>query len=355
MFDDKNYEAIMQDMMKEFGAGVRTDEGSLAFNACCKIAQKLEDVYGHMDMINDNLLPDRQDIDHLIRYASERGIEYEYATAAIVRAVFQQEINIGERFTCNDFTYEVIEKICDFEYKLRCDDEGTEANGSLGALLPIEYINDYKGGEIVEILSLGTDDEDEEVFRARVIDSFKYTAFSGNKADYRLFVDAIDGVGGCKPKRREAGSAWVNITVIDKDYVVPSAELINTVQTAVDPEQSHGEGDGMAPICHNVLIVPVEAVDVSVTTNITFDTGYSVDTSKSLIEAAINEYIISLRKNWESYELDDTIVRISQIENRILAVEGVLDVTDTTLNNIDENLVLSYEKTPFLKEVIINV
>lgn len=53
-----------------------------------------------MDEINDNLLPDTQDDSHLIEYGRERGLEYKYATCPVVRGVFQQEIEIGERFYC---------------------------------------------------------------------------------------------------------------------------------------------------------------------------------------------------------------------------------------------------------------
>ena len=33
MFDDRLFDNIMQEMMETFGAEVRTDEGSLAYNA----------------------------------------------------------------------------------------------------------------------------------------------------------------------------------------------------------------------------------------------------------------------------------------------------------------------------------
>ena len=109
MFDDRLFDVIMGEMMETFGANVRTDEGSLAYNACCKIAEKLEEVYGDMSDINDNLLVDTMDLAHMISYASERGLEYRYATNPVVKAVFNQEIEIGERFFCNDYVYEVID------------------------------------------------------------------------------------------------------------------------------------------------------------------------------------------------------------------------------------------------------
>lgn len=355
MFDDRLFDVIMDEMMSEFGQDVRTDEGSLAYNACAKIAEKLEEVYGDMDEINDNIIPSTQDDQHLIEYGSERGIDYKYATHPIVRGVFSQAIEIGERLTCNDYTYEVTELITGYEYQLTCETEGVEANTNFGELEPVDYIDEYLGGRITELLVAGTDDEDIEEYRKKVISTFQSTAFGGNKADYRNYINNIDGVGGCKPKRRSADSPWINVTIISSDYGVPSSELINTIQTLVDPEQNHGEGDGMAPICHNVLISAVGTESVNVTTNITFDTGYSTATSQGVIEEAIAGYLLELRKTWESRDLEDTVVRISQIESKIVSVEGVLDVNGTQINNSTDNMILDYTVIPLLGGVTINV
>ena len=55
MFEDRTAENILDEMLTGFGAGVRTDEGSLAFNACAKIAEKLEEAYADMEDIFDNI------------------------------------------------------------------------------------------------------------------------------------------------------------------------------------------------------------------------------------------------------------------------------------------------------------
>lgn len=352
MFDDRLFDTIMEEMMSAFGADVRTDEGSLAYNACARIAEKLEEVYGDMSELSDNLLVDTMDITHLIAYAAERGISYRYATAPVAKGVFSQDIEIGERFTCNDYTYQITEKIEDYVYKLICETEGTEANANTGALEPIDFVDDYQGGNITETLVSGTEDEDEEEFRKKLIESFQSTAFGGNKADYRKYVNGISGVGGCKPKRRTEDSPIIEITVIDSDYGVPSTEFIKELQDKIDPAENSGEGDGMVPICHIVEVKAVESEEVNVATKISFDTGYSAETSKSQIETAVNEYLLELCKSWQASEFEDMVVRISQIEARILTVDGVLDVSDTTINDTG-NLTLSYEKIPILGGVTI--
>jgi uncharacterized phage protein gp47/JayE len=220
----------------------------------------------------------------------------------------------------------------------------------------VDYIDGYDDDvEISSIEVLGTDDEDEEVFRERVIKSFNSKAFGGNKADYRNFIDEITGVGGCKPMRREAGSGDINIYLIDSSYGVPSGALVNTVQQAVDPTESSGEGEGMAPICHKVSIIPVVADTLPIRTTITFTSGNDATSARNLIVQAIERYFASLRAQWESNDTSDTVVRISQIESAILSLDCVVDVTDTRIKNVASNYTMSYTKIPILGEVSINV
>ena len=265
-----------------------------------------------------------------------------------MRGVFNQDIELGERFFCGDYVYEILEKISDFQYKMICETVGVDANTNFGELEPVDYVEDYQGGSIEEVLVLGTDDEDIEEYRTKVIDTFKSTAFGGNKADYRKFVDAMDGVGGCKPIRREDESPWINIYVINSECGKPSEELIKSIQDMVDPEQSHGEGDGMAPICHSVMIQAVEERIIDIEMNITFDTGYSAETSSEQIKEKIEDYLFGLRKLWESQEKEETIVRIRQVESRVLTVDGIMDVTNTKLNGSEENVVIDFKSIPKL-------
>lgn len=351
MFEDRLYENIMEEMMDGFGADVRTDEGSLAYNACARQALKLAEVYAAMEDIFDNMLPDKMELEYLIRYALERGISYNYATPPVVKGVFQQEIELGEILTCGNYDYEVTEHIEGYTYKLTCTTAGVEANTNFGELEPADYIDEYQGGSITELLEAGTPDEDKEVFRERVMATFQNKAFGGNKAHYRNYINSLSGIGACKPKRREEGSSYIYVYVQSTDYNVPSNEIVAKVQELVDPEQSHGEGDGMAPICHNVIVKPVTSVPVTVTTEITWEVGYSMETSRSQVEKVIEEYLLTLRKGWEALESDGIVVRVSQIESRLLLVDGILDVKNTRLNGENANLTLSYEQIPMRGEI----
>ena len=357
MYENMTAENILNDMLAEFGPDVRTDEGSLAWNACAKIADALETAYEELDDIRNNLTPDTMDLQHLIAYSDQVGVTYHEATPAVARGVFSQEIEEGTQFYCGEYTYTSGELIPDttYNYYLTCDEEGAGANATTGTLTPVDYIENFQGGSITEVLTPGTEDEDTEEFRARILGSYGAKSFGGNKADYQNFINGLDDVAACKPKRRESDSPWINIYILDGVYGVPAASIVSDVQDAVDPTVSSGEGDGMAPICHHVQIIAATGVTVNVSATLTLDSGYTVEGVRDSIATAIAAYLFELRKDWQDNALASDYVRIAQIEARILSVEGVLDVADTEINGDAENLELTFEKVPIMGEVTLNV
>ena len=355
MYEDRTQDIITAEMLEDFGANVRTDEGSLAYNACVKMGSELEDVYSDLSDLNDNALADTMDIGHLIRYGAERGIAYKYATPAVVKGSFLQPMSIGDRLMCQDYVYTITSATEEVgKYMLTCDEEGTGANAILGTLEPVDYIEGYQGGEIIEVSILGTDDEDEDVFRGRVLDSFSAVAFGGNKSDYRLYIDAQSGIGGCKPKRRASDSEWINIYIINSDYGAASAELVSTLQDIIDPETSHGEGDGKAPICHKVLIQSAGTQTVNIAATLTLDSGYDPAAIQPQAEERIGAYIRSLVEEWEDGEQNETIVRLARIEAVLIGIEGVIDVTALTLNGSAANVSVTWTDIPVLGTVTIS-
>ena len=136
--------------------------------------------------------------------------------------------------------------------------------------------------------------------------------------------------------------------ILTEDFGIPDAGLIEKIQTAVDPVQNHGEGDGIAPIGHVVVIRAAVAKKIRITSEITFDTGYTQQDLQSQMNAAIDKYFLELAKEWENSE--SMIVRIAQIEARLLSISGILDITGTMLNDNAANITLNYEYIPVREE-----
>ena len=173
-------------------------------------------------------------------------------------------------------------------------------------------------GSIVELLVPAEDEEDTEALRERYLNSFSDTPFGGNQADYKKEVGKLDGVGGVKIIPVWAGGGTVKLIIINSNFEVASGVLVANVQNAIDPPPQ-GEGAGLAPIGHTVTVESCEAKTIPISINCTLEDGYSWDEIKEQVTENIETYFLEIRKRWANE--DNSIVRVSQVENRILSIE----------------------------------
>lgn len=337
MFEDKTYEALLQEKLDLVNPKFDKREGSLIYDALAPNSAELAMAYIQMEWMFQQMFGDTAEREYLVKIAKDtRGIEPKEATYAVLKGEFNVPIKIGERFNLGTINYKVTELMDASKntYKLTCETLGREGNKHLGTLIPINYIKGLTDCELTELLIPGEEEEDTEVFRKRWRDSFRSFAFGGNRDDYMEKIKSIPGVGSCKCYRttNEAGEkvgGHVKCVITSSDYSVPSDEVIQSVQKMIDPTKDM-EGLGLAPIGHTVHIQAVIGKRIRITSHITYETDITFDDIKSQIEAVVDHYFLTLTKAWETST--NLIVRTSQIEAAILNVEGVIDVTDTKLS-----------------------
>lgn len=135
------------------------------------------------------------------------------------------------------------------------------------------------------------------------------------------------------------------MTILDSNYDAASSTLIQSVQEAIDPDPQ-GEGLGIAPIDHIVTVNTATNVTVNVSTSLTFDEGYSFNALKTTITNTISEYLKEIRTEWANYS--QSVVRISQIETRLLGIKGIVDIANTKINGSSSNLTLGKYEIPVM-------
>lgn len=397
MYEDQTYEAILQRTLARVSGKFDKREGSVIWDTHSPAAIEFQNLYLELTSILKEAYGDTASRQYLISRCKERGIIPHPATYAILKGIFSPAtVDVtGKRFSLDALNYTVLERIAGEEYKVQCEVAGKIGTQYFGTLIPIDYMDSLASAELVEVLIPGEDEEETEHLRERYFNSFDDAAFGGNVRDYIIKVKAISGVGGCKVTRvwngdispadlipSDAVKAWyaatvgglsqevkawlmsvynaalekkltiggtVKITIIDSDFNVPTNTLIDSVQTALDPEQNAGEGYGIAPIGHVVNVKPVNAVSIYIKSNVTFDTGYSWSNMRAAIETVINGYFGELREAWADSPF--LVIRVSQIETRILALTGIVDIQDTKLNGIGANLNLGAFEVPVLGSV----
>ncbi|MGE4214838.1 MAG: baseplate J/gp47 family protein [Anaerotignaceae bacterium] len=337
MFESKTYDSILNSMLNRVSDELDKREGSIIYDALAPAAAELAQMFIDLDLVLQETFGDTASREYLILRALERGITPRSATYAVGKGVFDVAVPIGSRFSIDSYNYKVTELISaiDHSYRMTCETSGTEPNYYIGTMTPVEYIQGLTFAELTEIIIPGEDAEETEDLRQRYFNSFDNQAFGGNREDYIQKVTAIPGVGGCKVYRAWDGGGTVKLVIINSDYGIPSESLVTEVQTAIDPTVNAGEGLGIAPLDHVVTVVAAEEQAINIATTITYASGWNFEEAETYINAILDAYFLELNKTWQ--DTDNIIVRISQIESRLLDLDAVLDISDTSINGSTSN------------------
>lgn len=404
MFEDMTYEALMKRALARVSPAMDKREGSMVFNGVAPSMAELAQMYIAADFVFKATYLLTAPREYLIKRASDRNMVPYPASAAVYRAEFNREVPEGTRFSCEDVNFVVTGRMgpgddtpTGLSHRVTCETSGAAANHYAGQLIPIEYVERLTHAELVELLIPGDDEEETEKFRRRVLDSFQTQAFGGNQADYREKVLAIPGVGDVKihpvwnKNLRPAAlipssavQAWfetvkdtlapdvagwltavftaasqklltvggtVRLVIMASNYTAPTETLLDEVQTEIDPTQNAGEGLGLAPIGHVVKVDGVAPEPVNIALNLTYAAGWNWEAVRSYVEDVVDNYFAELAQAWASS--DFLVVRISQVESRILAgcAAMVTDIGGTKINGVESNLALDPDSIPVRGEI----
>lgn len=101
------------------------------------------------------------------------------------------------------------------------------------------------------------------------------------------------------------------------------------------------------------LDVPLPPLDLATfdTINLSFDLYYqrewSWDDVSAYVTEAINGYFLELAQSWADQN-EALVVRISQVESRLLGITGILDIANTKINGEAANCTLTLDHIPVL-------
>ena len=353
-FGDKTYEQLMEEALGRVSDDIDKRPGSMVWNGNAPCLAEMAQLYLALDFVFTATYVNSAPREYLIKRAADRSIFPKAATPAVLRAKMNMNVPVGTRFSLEDINFFVTKQLGsegdDFVHLVECETAGAVGNGYAGALIPIDYVDGLTRAETDGIYSAGTDEEDTEVFRARVIESMRSIAFGGNVADYKNKAMSFDGVGQVKVLPIWNGAGTVKLILMSSNLDSPtiSDDRIASIKNAIDPTEKQGQGYGLAPIGHTVTVVSVKKKDVNVSMKAELKTGVEQSAAIAEISKIINEYFKELSADWE--KKDNVVVRISHIESRILErCNSVEDIEiGTTANGETKSLTLEKDEIPKL-------
>lgn len=401
MYEAQTYEVILNRMLQKalsINGNLDTREGSLVWLGDAPAAVELQNLYIALDAVLLETFADTASRPYLILRAAERGLTPQPASPAVLQLTITPAnlyLALNTRFSIGELNYYVSADRGNGVFEITCETAGEAGNDFTGTVIPIEYVEGLETCTITGVVIPGEDEEDTEVFRQRYMDSLNAQAFGGNRADYLEKVNAIPGVGGVKVYRvwnsdlepstmipptgteewisglsgvSEEIKAWLNavytagannkltvggtvkLVIINSSFKKPSETLVEQVQTAVDPIQNAGEGVGIAPIGHVVRVEGVGEDTVDISFDLYYQREWSWDDVSAYVTEAINGYFTELAQSWADQD-EALVVRISQIESRLLGITGILDIANTKINGEAANCTLTLDHIPVLGTV----
>ena len=316
MYEHITYEEIVRRILARAPDTMDKREGSILYDAVAPMAVEIQNLYLELDTILSQGFIDTAEGEYLEMRCAERGIFPAEATHAVMQGEFNMDIPIGSRYSLGDYNYTAKERVSQGVYRLECETVGSEPNAVIGALTPIDYIDGLISAAITKNLIPGEDREEQEHLRARYYDSLDAQAFGGT----------------------------VKVVIIDSNFAKPSDALLSEVQAKIDPPQKQGQGYGLAPIGHVVTVAGVSEAEINIQSTITYQGELGFTDLKTAIEEAIDGYFLELAGTWAQEE--KLIVRISQIEMRLLDLPGILDISGTKLNGSESNYIVPQDSIP---------
>ncbi|WP_141639510.1 baseplate J/gp47 family protein [Clostridium novyi] len=219
----------------------------------------------------------------------------------------------------------------------RCLKEGT-----IGNVLPntiTVLFSSINGVESItnEEFKGGTDIEDEEHFRERVMEAEKEEQLSGADSDYVRWAKEVPGVGYAYVISEWNGAGTTKVLILDKNGQPATNELIKAVKDYIYPDKLPGQNrGGKAPTGAIVTIATPSVLNINIQAKFEFEKGFNSTDILSNLKDKINTYLGRIPIGGTVlYKAIDTI-----IGSVLLEKQGIKDYSNLTVNGGTSNIKL---------------
>ncbi|MGL5751142.1 MAG: baseplate J/gp47 family protein [Paraclostridium sp.] len=363
-FINESADSIHARMLQQAPAGVSAVEGDFFWDATRPTAEEQERLVG-LKMANIlKLVFPQTSYEQYLEYLGEcRGVFKNPATNAtgVLKITGEASTYIKKNSIFSSIATDDVEAIeyitleeCyigdngEVTVNVECNQAGTVGNApkntitvlvtNISGIASVTNESDFRNG---------TDIEDEENFRERLMNSYENEASSGNLAHYIQWAKEVEGVGRVYPTAEWNGAGTVKVSILDKNGDVANKELIDKVQNYIAPGGKNR--GGKAPVGAIVTVTTPDILDIVIKANFTFDDGFDRNIILHTIKERVNQHLSTIDT--------DGIILYSAISSivgfMVLNNEGLKDFSNLTLNDRSSNIQL-IERIAVVKEVISN-
>lgn len=348
-FEDKSFEAILQEMLTSIPDQIDKSEGSPVYNGLAPAAVKLSEAYVAIDQILKLMFVQTTGGEWLdLKVAGENITRYK-ATPSIrhFETTGTGIIERHSRFFVDGIYFTAQERVAiPGVFRAESEESGrATAIFNPRTILPLENVAGLESITMVHHHELdvdGVDTETDDALRNRFWEKVRYSPGPGTNSDYIRWAKEIQGVGEVKVNSLWQGPNTVLLIILNLEGREAPPYLIEAVQNHIDPDQQ-GIGAGAAPVGAKVT--------VSTATTQSFEI-----TIKGLVvhEDAIGTHG-SIEKSFREFfgRIDvGGLIRMRAIESALIQTDGVVDFGDVMVDGRRENIQLQTDQLASLGKVI---
>lgn len=232
------------------------------------------------------------------------------------------------------------------EVPIRCTTPGAAGNLPAGSvtMMPVQIAGIVSVSNS-DTLTGGYDAETDQAYYDRYLLRLQTPPTSGNQYHYRIWALEVTGVGGVQIYPLGHGDNTVDVVIIDVDGQPADEELVQRVQTHIDPG-SKGLGEGEAPIGAYCYVSGAEPKELDISMTVQTLPGAEQEAVTAAVKAAVEAYLkgIAFAQDYVSY---------ARINAAVLEADGVQDVSGLTVNGATANVAIGERQVAVLGEVSI--
>lgn len=218
----------------------------------------------------------------------------------------------------------------------------TKADTVILMSTPIEGITKLYNEEDI---TGGTDREDNEAYRERIMEAYSSegTSYIGNDADYKRWAKEVTGIGDCIVVPTWNGPGTVKLVLVDSNGRPANERLVQAVYDHI-----------ISPDDREKRLMPTGSADLTVvaadTKMISYTcTGLSYDSTTN-IEQIESDFRDEVMKYYSAAKLEN-VVRYNRVHALLTNLPGVLDFADLKMNGAENNITLDQDEYPETDEV----
>ena len=345
MYESMTYETILQRMLDRVPNTLDKREGSVIYDALAPAAAELALAYIELDITLQLAFADTSRDEYLAMRAAEMGIDRIAATYALRKGFFYAaggvplDVDIGSRCTIEKLNYTVVERLNVGQYTLQCETAGDAGNIPFGNMVPVNYIEGLAKAELADILTPGEDEESDASLLSRYHFRVRQPITSGNIYHYKQWAREVAGVGDAKVFPLWNGNGTVKVAIANADMLPAIPALVTTVAEYIE---------NVRPIGATVTVVSATGKTINVAATVALAAGVGLQGVYDAFTATVQAYL-------KEIAFSSSYVSHARIGTLLLAVPGVDDYSDLTLNGVAGNVALSGEEIPVLGSIDLEV